>query len=172
MLFRSPVNTVIGRDTATVTITNTPVIPLAPNAPTVTQIPTGLQVTYQAPTDTGGSTITAYTISCTSPTGTPGSTTAGPQARQVTLTGLTVGATYACTVSASNAVGDSTPSTASAPVVVADVPATMAAPTVDVSSSGDLVVSYPSTTDARAAAITGYTVSCGSTDGEIGRAHV
>ena len=30
----NPVNTVIGRDTATVTITNTPVIPLAPNAPT------------------------------------------------------------------------------------------------------------------------------------------
>jgi hypothetical protein len=82
-----------------------------PSAPRAVTAGTGGQsgkatMTFQAPTANGGSPITRYTAVCKSPllpTGvasTPGSTPA-----PITVTGLTNGKTYKCTVQARNARG-------------------------------------------------------------------
>ena len=78
----------------------------APGAPTGLQVTPGdaqATVTWVAPTSTGGSAITGYTITpyIAGTAQTPTSATASP----ATVTGLTDGTTYTFTVSAVNAVG-------------------------------------------------------------------
>lgn len=89
--------------------------PGAPGAPTAVVVsrPGGsfgqaLNLSFAAPADTGGSTITTYNISCTAPSGTTITRTA-TSAGSVSLTGTDVrdGRNYSCSVTASNAVGTS-----------------------------------------------------------------
>ena len=93
-----------------------PVTPVSvPNAPTIISgISTGSQqveVSFTAPTIDGGSAITGYTV-----TSNPGGLTASGSSSPLTVTGLTNGTAYTFTVVATNSVGNSVASSASAPV--------------------------------------------------------
>ncbi len=96
-----------------------------PSAPTITAVTAGDtngSVTFSAPTSYGGSAITGYTATCTSSNGgTSGSLTGS--ASPLTVTGLTNGKTYTCTVLATNSFGNSPSSTASSTFVPNAAPA-------------------------------------------------
>ncbi|MCA1696479.1 MAG: fibronectin type III domain-containing protein [Actinobacteria bacterium] len=63
-------------------------------------------LTWTAPSDTGSSPITSYTVTCTDPSSvTYTATTLDGNTLTATVTGLTNGTTYSCTVAASNANG-------------------------------------------------------------------
>src|SRR5207247_10281043 len=90
---------------------------------------------------THGPPTTRYRSSCSSlDGGTPGTHTGA--ASPVTVTSLTNGKTYTCTVTATNAVGTSSASLPSAPVVPAAVPD---APTITSVTRGNATISVPST---------------------------
>ena len=75
-----------------------------PGAPTIgTASPGNGQATisFTPPASNGGSPITSYTMSCVGPTTVTGSGTASP----ILVTGLTNGATYNCSVRATNSAG-------------------------------------------------------------------
>ncbi len=81
-----------------------PRVPRAPGAPTVAGGVGVVQVSFSPPTIVGSSPIDMYTVSCSgAPGGAPG-TASGPSS-PITVSGLTVGGSYSCTVSARNAVG-------------------------------------------------------------------
>jgi len=87
-----------------------------PGAPTIgTAILVGStesSITFTAPTDTGGSPITEYTV-----TSSPGSITntlaEDGSTRTITISGLSVGTTYTFTITATNSIGTSAASAAS-----------------------------------------------------------
>ena len=60
----------------------------------------GAVLTFSAPANNGGSAITGYVASCT-----PGTHTANGTLSPLTVTGLTAGTAYACTVTAHNEIG-------------------------------------------------------------------
>jgi uncharacterized protein (TIGR02145 family) len=86
--------------------------PGAPTNPVATVGNAQASVAFTAPTSNGGSAITGYTV-----TSSPGGFTASGASSPLTVTGLTNGIAYTFTVVATNALGDSVASTASAPVV-------------------------------------------------------
>ncbi len=94
-------------DTATVTpVTPTPAGSV-PGAPTINAITTGnasASVAFTAPSSTGSAPITSYTASCTSAAV---AITASGAASPITVTGLTNGTAYGCSVTATNSVGTS-----------------------------------------------------------------
>lgn len=96
----------------------TPSTATAPGSPTAVTAVAGngnANVSWTAPVSTGGSPITSYTVKSS-----PGGFTAtAPTATPVTVSGLTNGTAYTFTVTATNLVGTSAPSTASAPVTPA-----------------------------------------------------
>jgi large repetitive protein len=84
-----------------------------PNAPTGVTVASGdaqVTVSFTAPTNNGGSSITGYTV-----TASDGSTISGTTS-PLTITGLTNGTAYTFTVKATNINGDSVASSASASV--------------------------------------------------------
>lgn len=110
---------IVGTGAASATVAVTPVAPTAPGAPTGVTVTPGdgsIGVAFTAPASNGGATITAYNASCTSSDGGApgtGTNTASP----ITVSGLTNGKTYTCTVTATNSVGTSGPSAVSGTAV-------------------------------------------------------
>ena len=142
----------------------TPVTPYKPN--TAPGVPTAVvatpgvgsaSVAFVAPTDNGGSTVTGYTVYSSDTTSmssiAPQSGTSSP----IIVSGLTNGHAYAFTVTATNDVGTSAPSSASAAVTPAtrpDRPTDVVATPGDVSAS----VAFSAPANNGGSAVTGYTI--------------
>ena len=98
-------------------------VPGAPTAVSATPGNTSAQVSFTAPTSTGGSPITRYTVTATDGTtaGNGGQTASGTSS-PITVPGLTNGDSYTFTVRAENAAGSSLASSPSSPVTPRTVP--------------------------------------------------
>ena len=116
-------------------------------------------VTFTAPAN-NGSAITGYTAICTDGVSPATNSITGAAAAPITITGLTNGHSYTCTVTASNAIGAGLPSPASAAVAVG-APAAPAVSSV-VATNGQIVVTFTAPAD-NGNVITGYGATC--TDG-------
>lgn len=100
-----------------------------PGAPAITSVSAGdsnVSVTFSAPANYGGSAITGYTVACSSSDGGASGSLTG-SASPLTVTGLTNGKTYTCTVFATNSFGNGPLSTASSTFVPNAAPVTPAA---------------------------------------------
>jgi len=101
-----------GSSAASTAVVATPKIPTAPGIPTISRTDSGDGEIYLYVTvaDDGGSAITGYTATCSDGRSTfTGSSTGSP----VTVSGLTNGTAYTCSVTATNAIGTSGASSAS-----------------------------------------------------------
>ncbi|WP_312347100.1 fibronectin type III domain-containing protein [Stenotrophomonas acidaminiphila] len=141
----------------TVGTTHTVAIPTAPGAPTIgtaTAADGQVSVAFTAPVNNGGSAITGYTV-----TSNPGGITAGGNGfttSPITVTGLSNGTAYTFTVTATNAVGTSTASSASNPAtpkasqtITFAQPASQdfgTSPTLAATASSGLAVTFSSST--------------------------
>jgi hypothetical protein len=116
-------------DTETGTFSTQVIMPTAPGAPTIgiaaATGQTTATVSFTAPSSTGGSTITGYSVIAS-----PGGITVSGSSSPITVTGLTAGTTYTFTVSATNAIGTSSTSAASGSITTqsAQVAPTPSAP--------------------------------------------
>ncbi len=111
-------------------------------------------LSFTAPTNTGGSAITGYTV-----TALPGGITATGTSSPITVTGLTNGVAYTYTVTATNAVGAGTSSGASSavtsPITAPGTPTTISAS----GGNGSATLSFTAPTNTGGSAITGYIVT-------------
>ena len=129
-------------------------VPSAPSGVVATADVRSATVTWTAPTSSGGSVISGYTVFISPPTASAVITVTGTTAA---VTGLANGTAYTFSVTASNATGPGAVSSPSAPVTTPDVPG---APTSPVAVAGDQQVSLSWTAPASNGGrpITSYTV--------------
>lgn len=116
-----------GSGSTTTTTPTSPPVATVPGAPTISAATAGdatASFAFTAPASNGGSTITAYTATC-SATGQATRTGTGP-ASPVTVAALVNGTLYACSVTATNAIGAGTASTSVNVTPVASTPGTSA----------------------------------------------
>jgi titin len=136
----------------------------SPSAPVITGVtrgPNSASVAFTVATN--GDAITGVLVTCTSSNA--GATKTGTGTTSpVVVSALTNGKTYTCTMTATNTFGTSPSSVASASFIAATVPG---APTIGAVThvAGSATVSFTAPTVTGGAAITGYTVTCASTNG-------
>ena len=94
--------------------------PEAPSAPQITNTDYGDGEIYLTVSDSGSSPVASYNATCTAD-GTSEYTGTSSTSR-ITVSGLTNGVGYSCTVTATNAAGTSTPSASSPPIVPEYIP--------------------------------------------------
>jgi hypothetical protein len=114
-------------------------------------------IAFSAPSSDGGTTITAYTVTCTG----GGNSKSGTGASSpISVSGLSNGTTYSCSVTATSSVGTSA---ASSSVSVTPAASTVpGAPTIGAATAGNASASVAFTAPSSngGSAITGYTVTC------------
>ena len=126
--------------------------PDAPSGVSATAGPGRASVSFTAPASTGGSAVTSYTV-----TASPGGATATCPGSPCEITGLTNGTSYTFTVHATNGVGNSAESSASAAVTPVSAPGTPGNLTTKArDTSIELSFTAP---DAGGSPITGYEYS-------------
>ncbi|HEV7524934.1 MAG TPA: fibronectin type III domain-containing protein, partial [Acidimicrobiia bacterium] len=136
-------------------------VPDAPGQPTVTAGDSQITVEFTPPFD-GGVGIDHYTASCSSSNGGVSSGNTGANS-PIVVTGLTNGKTYTCSVTATNADGDSAASPDSVTVIPSTTPDAPAQPSV-ARGNGQITVSFTAPFNG-GSAITGYTATCASLNG-------
>jgi Fibronectin type III domain len=124
------------------------------------------------PGSNNGSAVTLYTVSCTGPSGNPGSVSAATAANPIVVTGLTNGILYSCTVIATNSIGPSQPGTSNSFTPTTTKPDPPTAVVVSpgpapVATSWSVAFTPPANDGGDSGGIIRYTVSCISTDGGI-----
>ncbi|MFW6175110.1 MAG: fibronectin type III domain-containing protein [Chloroflexota bacterium] len=154
----------------TATPANVPGAPL--NVSTRANAPSALQVSWKAPKNNGGSSITSYEASCQAGTSTPVTAEQSDvnpglgQRISVGVTGLTSGETYDCSVTAENAVGQG-PSSQTATATPQGVPSepqnVTAAPGV---GAGEIDLDWDAPADSGGASITRYHAACENSIGQ------
>jgi uncharacterized repeat protein (TIGR02543 family) len=122
-------------------------------------------VSFAAPTNTGGSTITGYSVTAT-PVGGGSPITISCSSSPCLVTGLTNGTAYTFAATASNATGASSNSASTNSVTPAAAPAAPSNVTVSSNSAGTASVSITSGAN-NGAAITSYTVTATPTSGSV-----
>jgi Fibronectin type III domain len=145
-----------------------PTIPSSvPGAPSITSVTPGnasVAVAFNAPASNGGFPILNYEASCASSTGGVFGSNIGLTS-PISVSGLTNGRTYTCTVTATNVIGTGGSSAPSSPVVPAAAPGTPAQPSV-ASGNAEIVVSVAAPND-NGSPITSYSASCTSSNGGV-----
>jgi hypothetical protein len=134
-------------------------VPGAPTIGTATNVPSGrpfnngrADVTFTAPTYTGGTPITGYTV-----TSSPGGFTGTGASSPISVTGLQSGVAYTFTVTATNAIGTGPASAASNSITATTVPQ---APTIGTATAGSGQATVTFTANATGgSAITGFTAT-------------
>jgi len=136
--------------------TDTFAAPTAPLGLTATAGDEQIALTWNAPTDNGGSAITGYTVQYTTNASGPWTTHSTSLTTSRTITGLDNGTEYFVRVSAINAAGSSAYSTpvSATPITVPSAPALQ--PTT--AGVGEVSMTWTAPTDNGGSAITGYTV--------------
>ncbi len=120
----------------------------------------GATVAFTAPTDAGGSAITGYTATC-------GTLSASGGASPIKVWGLANGATYNCSVTATNAFGTGAASGVTKITGYVQSGAVAGAPGAPTNisitiGSGSATIGFAAPSDSGSSAITGYKASCGS----------
>ena len=134
----------------------------APGAPTIGAATAGngtATVSFTAPVSTGGSAITGYTATCS-----PGGATASGSSSPITVTGLTNGTAYTCTVTATNVVGTSAASSASNSVTPLGTQSITWSPATVVTTTQSPLTFAAATTSPGGGAITYAVTSAGTTN--------
>jgi Tfp pilus assembly protein PilE len=144
-------------------------VPGAPVGPTATSGATGtgaITLSWSAPTSTGGSSITGYTVTATPTSGSGTQTCVTSGATQCTVTGLVEGAQYTMSVVAANVagVGNGAATSATAPLALPGAP-TGVSTNPGAAGSGAVTVSWSAPADTGGSAVTGYTVTATPTSG-------
>jgi hypothetical protein len=143
-----------GYGTASTPVAAVPVTtPAPPTTVAATAADVSATVAFTAPANTGGSTITGYTV-----TATPGGATATCSASPCTVTGLTNGTAYTFTVHATNSVGSGPESSASTSVTPATLPD---APTIGAVTGGNgaITVNWSAPGNTGGDPVTGYVIT-------------
>lgn len=145
-----------------------PPVPGPPRSVTATAGNAGATVHWLAPTSHGGSAITAYKATCTSHAGPTGTSSVGgtvlTASSTATVNGLLNGASYTCAVTATDAAGTGSATTASdavVPVGPPTAPRSVGAAT----RAGTLTVTWQPPASTGGKPVTRYPVVCTSTDG-------
>jgi Fibronectin type III domain/Carboxypeptidase regulatory-like domain len=137
--------------------TTSATVPRAPSSIVASGGDRSVNLTFAAPTNDGGSPITAYVASCSAPGQQSGTATAPTS--PLAVPGLTNGIDYACAVAAVNAVGQGSAVTRTAtPRTVPDPPVGLAA------TAGDrqITLRWAAGASNGGAPISGYTATCSS----------
>lgn len=147
-----------------------------PGTPTIASVTPGngrVTVAVTSPSGNGGSPITGYGVTCEVTGGTGPAVAASGAVSPVIVTGLTNGKSYRCRATATNAFGQSFPSSQSAQFIPAAVPGAPTGVTTrsgaTATTTGPLVVSFSPPVVTGGRPITAYSVACTSANGGVAR---
>jgi hypothetical protein len=146
-----------GSTTQAFSITIGPALPGAPTIGTATPGNAQATIAFTAPASNGGSAITSFTATCL-----PGPFSASGAASPITVTGLTNGTSYSCSVTATNGVGTG-PASSSVSVTAGVVPAFTSGPP----PAGTFNVAYSHTFTASGAPAPTFSLTSGTLPGGL-----